>query len=295
MTASAPVRDTSGMKMTRTLYVSDLDGTLLTPQGTVSSRTGQLVRKVVVGGALFTCATSRSWTTTARLVLPLDLRLPAILHNGAVIYDHLSRMVIAAHKLSPQVVDRLLVLCRDLCAAPLVHTLDDGHERTSWLPDRSSDAIHDFWTDRPDDPRNTPRTAWEDLPIVDVLGVALIGEAQAIAKVRDAVGAEMGPDCRLGVRRDTYRPGWSWMEAVHPAASKGQAVTYLAQRYHARRIVVFGDHLNDLDLFAVADEAYAVANADPVVIAAADGVIASNDADGVAEWLARHAMPAPTQ
>jgi len=50
-------------------------------------------------------------------------------------------------------------------------------------------------------------------------------------------------------------------------------------------MVVFGDNLNDLSMFQVADERYAVANAVQELKEIATGVIESNDNDGVARWL----------
>jgi len=53
----------------------------------------------------------------------------------------------------------------------------------------------------------------------------------------------------------------------------------------ANRLVVFGDNNNDLPMFRIADESYAVSNAIPAVLAAATGVIGSNDDDAVARWV----------
>ena len=54
------------------------------------------------------------------------------------------------------------------------------------------------------------------------------------------------------------------------------------------RIVAFGDGVNDLPLFSVADEAYAMENADEIVKQAATAVIGSNEDDGVAQWLLKN-------
>ena len=51
------------------------------------------------------------------------------------------------------------------------------------------------------------------------------------------------------------------------------------------RVVAFGDQNNDIDMFEVADEAYAVENAVEELKAVATGVIASTDDDGVAHFL----------
>ena len=56
------------------------------------------------------------------------------------------------------------------------------------------------------------------------------------------------------------------------------------------RVVGFGDALNDLALFAVCDEAYAVGNAVPELRAAATGILQSNEQDGVARFLAERAL-----
>ena len=56
------------------------------------------------------------------------------------------------------------------------------------------------------------------------------------------------------------------------------------------RIVAFGDGLNDIDMFKIADECYAVSNAEDELKALATGVIESNDDDGVAKWLSENVV-----
>ena len=50
-------------------------------------------------------------------------------------------------------------------------------------------------------------------------------------------------------------------------------------------MVCFGDNANDLPMFAIADESYAVANATEAALLAAAGVVGSNHDDGVARHL----------
>ena len=71
--------------------------------------------------------------------------------------------------------------------------------------------------------------------------------------------------------------------------SKGTAARELKHMLGAEKLVVFGDAVNDLALFGEADERYAVANADPVLKAAATAVIGANDEDSVARWLEENA------
>lgn len=71
------------------------------------------------------------------------------------------------------------------------------------------------------------------------------------------------------------------------AASKARAALQLKEYLQCDRLVVFGDQKNDIDMFKVADECYAVENAVDELKALATDIIEANDADGVAKWLIR--------
>ena len=62
-------------------------------------------------------------------------------------------------------------------------------------------------------------------------------------------------------------------------------LTTLAGDVRGATVLACGDHLNDLGMFATADESIAPANAHTSVRAAATAVVASNDEDGVIRWL----------
>lgn len=51
------------------------------------------------------------------------------------------------------------------------------------------------------------------------------------------------------------------------------------------RPVVFGNNRNDLPMFDIADESYAVADSVPEALGAATGIVGSNDEDAVALWM----------
>ena len=54
------------------------------------------------------------------------------------------------------------------------------------------------------------------------------------------------------------------------------------------KVISFGDAVNDIPMFEISDEAYAVENAVEELKAVADGIIESNENDGVAKWLKEH-------
>src|SRR6185369_941602 len=76
-----------GDRHRRELLVSDLDGTLLRPDRTLSAFTVGVINEYIAGGGLFTYATARSYASAARVTAPLRLRLPVMTYGGAVVVD----------------------------------------------------------------------------------------------------------------------------------------------------------------------------------------------------------------
>ena len=74
----------------KTLFVSDLDGTLLNSKQTLSDNTKQTVNDLISKGISFTFATARSLTTAKEVTKGLDWKLPVIVYNGAFIQAYKS-------------------------------------------------------------------------------------------------------------------------------------------------------------------------------------------------------------
>jgi hydroxymethylpyrimidine pyrophosphatase-like HAD family hydrolase len=68
-------------------------------------------------------------------------------------------------------------------------------------------------------------------------------------------------------------------------ATKANAIKKLKEMWNCDRVVSFGDAINDIPMFQISDECYAVENAVDSLKELATGIIESNDNDGVAKWL----------
>ena len=79
-----------------------------------------------------------------------------------------------------------------------------------------------------------------------------------------------------------------WLEIMPLNASKANAVKQLKALLGCEKVVAFGDGKNDVDMFELADEGYAVENAHEDLKKHATDIILSNEEDGVAQWLARY-------
>lgn len=267
----------------KTLYVSDLDGTLLRSDVSTSDYTNRTINRLARQGMLFSYATARSYSTSAKVTRGLDAHIPLIVYNGAMIVDNVTGEILLSNFFGS---DAHAVL-DDLLAhgvVPIVYAFVDGVERFSYVPARSSRGVLDFVASRRGDRRDNPVNSTEDLYRGDIFYFACIGEEEKLEplerKYRDVY--------HTVYQKDIYS-GEQWLEIMPLAASKSNAIRQLREKLGCDRLVVFGDGKNDVDMFELADEGYAVSNAAPELKAVATAVIGSNDEDAVAHWLSEHA------
>ena len=84
--------------------------------------------------------------------------------------------------------------------------------------------------------------------------------------------------------KDVYEDCY-FLEAYSSEASKANGIKYLSKYINYKNVICFGDNLNDIPMFELANEAYATANATEEVKKIATGVIGSCEEEGVAEFL----------
>ena len=109
-----------------------------------------------------------------------------------------------------------------------------------------------------------------------------IGEKDELQPVYDILSRDDRYTCIL--QQELYRPEY-WCEIMPRRATKANAVLKLKELWGCDRVISFGDAVNDIPMFRISDECYAVENAVDALKAMADGIILGNDADGVAAWL----------
>ena len=265
-----------------TLYISDLDGTLLNADARLSPRTTALLRERLEAGVPFTVATARTAATVTGLLRDLPLTLPVVLMNGAVLYDMQQRHYLQTLPIEAPVLHAALSAMR-------------AHRTTGFVYTIEQDELHTYYDVLDNDARRAfveERTRIYHKPFTQVLSLdTLIGRSvvyismlDSEEKLRPLYESLQNLPIRAEFYADNYSPLW-FLELCSANASKRQAAEALRTRLNVRRLVGFGDNLNDLPMFAVCDEAYAVANAREEVKAAATGVIGANTEDGVAVWL----------
>ena len=272
----------------KTLYVSDLDGTLLRSDQKTSEYTNKTIGELVQNGMLFSYATARSWHTAYKVTEGMPAAFPLIVYNGAFILDNAGGKHLLENYFEKASAVRMIRELTDGGIQPIVYAFIDGKEKFSYQKNNVNAATWDFVLSRTGDSRERPVADTEELLSGDIFYFACIDEPEKLRPFYERYGKTH----RCFYHRDIYS-NEQWLEIMPIKASKANAILRLKELLGCDRLVVFGDGINDLDMFRAADEAYAVENAVPELKAAATAVIGANDEDGVARWLRANAQIAP--
>ena len=265
-----------------TLYLSDLDGTLLRSDQRTSAYTNETINRLVSEGMLFSYATARSYNTARKVTSGLDARIPLIVYNGAFIIDNRTRELLATNLFTDDEAAAILADLLEADVSPIVYCLDD-RERFVYNCKRINADTKEYVDSRAGDSRDTPMDNDAALSRRGTFYFTCIDDEKKLAPLNEKYRRRF--TCMFA--RDIYS-GAQWLEIMPKRATKAHAARQLAELLGCDRIVAFGDSTNDIPLFEAADERYAVANASENLKAHATAIIAANDEDGVAHWLYDH-------
>ena len=260
------------------LVATDLDGTIVRSDGTISDRTRAAIERIEQAGALFVMVTGRPPRWMAPVADATGHRGLAVCANGALVYDlHTERVVRSSLIDAEAAAEVVAALRRD------VPGITFGVEKppTDGLPGGFS--REDVYV---------PRWDVAEVQVESVEQMIANGAVKLLARHE-----EMGSDELLAAARSSVG---ALVETTHSSAdglleisaggiSKASGLAALADEWDvdASAVVAFGDMPNDLPMLTWAGLGIAVANAHPDVLAAADEVTARNDDDGVAQVLER--------
>jgi Cof subfamily protein (haloacid dehalogenase superfamily) len=261
--------------MTPAVVATDLDGTVVRSDGTISARTRAALAAAADAGALIVIVTGRPPRWLDGIAAATGHHGLAICANGALVYDLAAEQVIGSRPLGVDVVRRLLGQLREAIPA-VAFAIERADGQFAHEPD-----YHPRWS-------SEAETLVGELdevmtsPISKLLARSEgVGSDDLLALAREAVGD--------GVASLTHSSidGLLEISAFGVTKATTLAEVLAARGLAARDVVAFGDMPNDLEMLVWAGHGVAVANAHPDVLAVVDEVTASNDDDGVAQVLER--------
>ncbi len=267
----------------KTLYVSDLDGTLLRSNETTSDYTNNTINKLVDSGMIFSYATARSFQTSHKVTKGLNASIPLIIYNGAMIVDNEDGSILLKNFFDSDVNDVLDDLLQN-GIYPIVYAFVDGKEKFSYISEKCTAGMKQFIESRKNDKRDNPVSDENELCKGEMFYITCIDEKEKLETLYNKY-----KDTYYCVYQTDIYTKHQWLEIMPKSVSKANAIGQLKEYMGCERVVVFGDGKNDIDMFELADEAYAVENAVEELKEVATAIIESNDNDGVAKWLAEFA------
>lgn len=268
--------------MKKTIYISDLDGTLLQSNQRISAESCRILNGLSKRGLLFTYATARSLITASKVTAGLDVKIPVIVYNGAFIIDGDGKRLVK-NNFSEEDAEKIFYTLAEFGTDPLVYSIIGNEEKFSYIPEWLTRGMKDFLATRNGDPRHRPVSKRSDMLMGDVFYFTCINDTGSMEKIYE----ELKKKYYCVYSTDIYS-GDQWLEILPVSATKSNASLQLKKLLDCDRLVVFGDGANDIPMFKAADECYAVKNADPKLKVIADGIIGGNNENCVAKFISEH-------
>lgn len=264
------------------LIASDVDGTLLDPFERMTPRTAAVLRRTIAAGVPVVLASGRPPRWIPSVAQAAGLSGYAVCANGAVLYDIAADRVVDVQGLLPPMLmgavvaelEKVLPGCGFAAERIGTRAIDPEIRNLVIEP-----GYHNPWGDG--EGIESPRAEVIGRPATKLLVSHPGMRSDEMAEAARAV-----LDSSVDI---TFSAGYGLIEIAARGISKASGLAKVAEwlGVSAERTIAFGDMPNDLEMLRWAGHGVAMANAHPLVLAAADEVTGPNTEDGVAQVLER--------
>lgn len=278
------------------LIAIDIDGTLLTPRGQITSRTRAAIRAAQRAGVIVTLATARRYGGALAVAEALGMELPLIVYDGTLIVSHPTRTILASQTMEAEVARQTIEIFRRYDIQPVVHPCEDERcvKEEVWTGPAEFDnpGLLLYLGAAAERVKRMPYAVML-ARATQALRVVAFADKETLERALPEV---TGLDCGWN-----FAPQGSYGSAelaILPAGcSKASGVVALAERYGIalEEVMALGDSYNDIEMLRVAGLGIAMGQAPKQVQAAAKAVTASNTEEGVALAIERYVLSAYPQ
>jgi len=259
------------MKEIKYLF-TDMDGTLLDSQKKISWRTRQRITEFISRGGYFSVATGRSTEVSWPFIKDVGVNLPAILLNGAAIYDFQTKKYLHKTYL-PQgciktVVDDVLSIYPQVCIEAFEEGAPDFLNKDCIMDHEVLAEGHEFHYKTLS---STP----------SYMKILLYGENKELKKIEKHFRVSESTEFRYTFSSPHY------LEILPLQATKGDAMTRISEKmgFSLESTAAIGDFNNDIEMLKCAGVSAAPENGVEAVKTVADYIVPSNDKDAVACFI----------
>lgn len=262
------------------LIAVDLDGTLLNESNEMTERVEKALKAAMEKGVKVVIATGKTYTSAIGLIDRLGLQTSGIFAQGLSI--HKADGTVSYQKtLAPDVARQVITFAEDRGFALIAYSggtkilVRGEHPRAADLAKRYGEPAPEVVGPLQNILDNTP---------INKLIAVKTGEPKRVKALRWQLDRQLDGKARLV---QAMIP--DMLEILPPHSSKGSALKSLLKEMGitAEKVLAIGDGENDIEMIELAGIGVAMGNADEKLKAVADHVVASNEADGVAEAVER--------
>ncbi|MCH5206597.1 MAG: HAD-IIB family hydrolase [Oscillospiraceae bacterium] len=262
------------MDFSRVIFMTDLDGTLFTDDKRILDKDMRAIERFRAGGGMFTVATGRGYSMTKRAADELALDIPAVLYNGAGVYDFTGDRFLWQCEIGPQAREYIRRLAE---LFPEVVGIEVLHKRAVFVP-----YLNDAEREHLDMENVIPDLRpLDEIPEGGWLKFVIAARPEVLDEVEKAVVRE-GFGQAQWVRSSPV-----YFECLPKGVDKSRGFSELIRLLKAeeRFTVAAGDYNNDTAMIRKADLGCSVASALDSVKAAADLVVCDNNSGAISEII----------
>ena len=268
------------------LFVSDLDGTLLNKDQVISDYSKKELNRLISTGVNFAIATARSPATVSDILDGIDIKTPVVLMNGVIIFDIEKKKYIDVKEIDKESVKDIIKILQEYNKTFFLYGIKDDY---LWVyhKDFTYDFEREYYEERCNKPLKSFKRVENYLDVLEdnqIINFVFFEDNKFIAeelfekimKVKGVTG-----NCY----KDIYNEGAFFLDIYNEDASKANGIKFLSDYVEHSKVITFGDGENDVPMFEIADECYALENASDGLKAIATAIIGNNNDDAVVKFL----------
>jgi len=268
------------------LYITDLDHTFLHSSQTVSDFSKEVWNRKA-NHALLSIATARSFSKTHEFLDGLILKAPLILLDGAMVATTEKRLI-DLRTISAQLSESIIQESNSFGIQPFVISLNDHEslEESFAIPPILND-FQSFLINNNYANDNRLIFTKKIKGVEDTLKIVYMGEEKLLRPLAEHLKKVFKESIEIKLSPENYMKCY-FLTILHPLGDKAHALNIVHEYldYLPENTTVFGDSINDIEMFKLAGTAVAVSNALDEVKEVADIVLTqSNDENAVAHYL----------
>lgn len=269
----------------KNIYITDLDHTFLRTDLSLSDYT-KTIWNSRAKHSILSVATARTYKKTAQFLEGVYINAPMILLDGSLVAT-MQQQIIDTKFISKEIGDMIVAEGEKLGIYPFILSLAPTkglHElflHSNILNSFQSQVLTRYTKDDNLQEERDIKAMENNFKIV------YMGEESQLRELQERIKALFGDTLKYILAPEAY-VGCYFLTILHKDADKAHGIRSIAEHvgFDMKNLTVFGDNLNDLGMFELANTSVAVANAHTQLKDVADIVLEyTNDEDGVAKYL----------